>query len=79
MIALRRRIDQVWVVTSLEDDIGSLDAARARLEAVQPIEPEWIIAIHREGDPTFDAIGRGYPASFVANPDQTEAGYTLGQ
>ena len=34
MIALRRRVDQVWVVTSQEDDIGSFDAARARLEAL---------------------------------------------
>jgi len=41
----------------------------ADMVAVQPIEPEWIIAIHREGDPAFDAIGRGYPASFAVDSD----------
>jgi hypothetical protein len=48
----------------------------ADMVAVRPVEPEWIIAIHCEGDPTFEAIGRGYPASFVADPDQFQPGYT---
>ena len=36
------------------------------LEAVVPIPADWITAIHVEGYGRFEALGRGYPESFVA-------------
>lgn len=51
----------------------------ADMVAVQPIQPECIIAIHREGDPTYDAIGRGYPTNFVSDPHQLEPAHAPDQ
>lgn len=36
----------------------------ADMVAVEPIAPEWILAIHRAGEPGFEAMGRGYPPGF---------------
>lgn len=36
----------------------------ADMVAVEPIAPEWILAIHREGEPSFEGMGRGYPPAF---------------
>lgn len=37
----------------------------ADMVAVEPIAPEWILAIHSEGEPSFEAMGRGYPPAFT--------------
>lgn len=39
--------------------------------AVEPILPEWIIAIHSAGDREFARFGRGYPARWL--PTETDA------
>lgn len=38
----------------------------ADIVAVEDVRPEWIRAIHREGEPAFWRMGRGYPESFTA-------------
>lgn len=37
--------------------------------AVEPIPPEWILAIHSPGEMDFESFGRGYPARWVSNRD----------
>lgn len=37
--------------------------------AVEPIAPEWILAIHRPGDPSYEAMGRGFPSEFKMDDD----------
>ena len=33
--------------------------------AVRPLPPQAILAVHTEGDPAFNGMGRDYPAGYV--------------
>ncbi|HET9640269.1 MAG TPA: hypothetical protein VFP12_13785 [Allosphingosinicella sp.] len=37
----------------------------ADIVAVEPIRPDWILKVHSAGDPSFEAMARGYPERFT--------------
>lgn len=41
----------------------------ADIVAVEPIPPDWILDVHSEGDPAYEAMARGYPARFRHDDD----------
>lgn len=47
-------------------DSGAFD-----LYVHRPLGPEAILAVHSDGDPSFTAMARGYPASFI-DPDREQ-------
>lgn len=43
--------------------------AGADIVVVEPVLPDWIVAVHSEGDETYRLLGRGYPAGYVGRDD----------
>lgn len=43
--------------------------AGADIVVVEPVLPEWIVAVHSQGDETYRRLGRGYPAGYAGRND----------
>jgi hypothetical protein len=66
--AMDERTIRAWHYTRLTDaevEVLRRDGVHLSTPSNSPLPPAAVLDVHTEGEPAFEGMGRGYPASFV--------------